>query len=141
MITFTTVDVILPDRIDLKKLRSWLSKVIIDEGKKLGEINYVFCTDEYLHKINLDFLQHDTFTDIITFPTSENKEIISSELFISLDRIKENSNTLNINFDLEYLRVVVHGILHIIGYNDKTKEQILLMRKKENYYINQYETC
>lgn len=141
MIVFTTVDVVLSDKIDLEKLQTWLSKVIIDEGKIPGEINYIFCTDNYLHKINLDFLQHDTFTDIITFPTSEDNEIISSDLFISLDRIKDNSKALEIDFHSEFLRVVVHGLLHLIGYNDKTKEQILLMRKMENNYINQYETC
>jgi len=141
MIVFATVDVALPDKIDLKKLQIWLSKVIINEGKIPGEINYVFCTDNYLHKINLDFLQHDTFTDIITFPTSEDNEIISSDLFISLDRIKDNSKALDIELESEFLRVVVHGILHLIGYNDKTKEQVLLMRKMENDYINKYETC
>ncbi len=141
MIVFTTVDVVLSDKIALEKLQTWLSKVIIDEGKIPGEINYIFCTDNYLHKINLDFLQHDTFTDIITFPTSEDNEIISSDLFISLDRIKDNSKALEIDFHSEFLRVVVHGLLHLIGYNDKTKEQILLMRKMENNYINQYETC
>jgi len=141
MIVFATVDVALPDKIDLKKLQIWLSKVIINEGKIPGEINYVFCTDNYLHKINLDFLQHDTFTDIITFPTSEDNEIISSDLFISLDRIKDNSKAFDIELESEFLRVVVHGILHLIGYNDKTKEQVLLMRKMENDYINKYETC
>ena len=138
MIFFTSTDNVLPKNIDFGKVESWIRGVIIDEGKTLGEINYMFCNDDYLHKINLDFLQHDTFTDIITFPTTEDKEIISSEIFISLDRVKDNSITLGADFKSEFLRVVVHGILHLVGYDDKTKQQADLMREKENIYINKF---
>ncbi len=138
MIFFTSTDNVLPKNIDFGKVESWIRGVIIDEGKTLGEINYMFCNDDYLHKINLDFLQHDTFTDIITFPTTEDKEIISSEIFISLDRVKDNSITLGADFKSEFLRVVVHGILHLVGYDDKTKQQAKLMREKENIYINKF---
>jgi len=138
MIIFTSIDIILPQNIDFGKLESWIEGVIIEEGKTLGEINYVFCNDDYLHKINLDFLQHDTFTDIITFPTTDDKEIISSEIFISLDRVKDNSIVLSTDFKSEFLRVVVHGILHLVGYDDKTKQQAKLMREKENIYINKF---
>ncbi len=138
MIFFTSTDNVLPKNIDFGKVESWIRGVIIDEGKTLGEINYMFCNDDYLHQINLDFLQHDTFTDIITFPTTEDKEIISSEIFISLDRVKDNSITLGADFKSEFLRVVVHGILHLVGYDDKTKQQAKLMREKENIYINKF---
>lgn len=138
MINFSAIDVGLPHKKYLDKIRIWLSNVIIEEGKILGELNYVFCTDEHLHKINLEFLDHDTYTDIITFPATEDNEIISSEIYISLDRIKDNSHILNTNHNSELLRVIVHGVLHLIGYDDKSDEESKLMRIKENLYINKF---
>ncbi len=139
MITFTTIDIDLPIKVDFNKIRNWLVGLINEEGKTLGEINYVFCNDSYLHKINLEFLQHDTLTDIITFPTTNDSEIISSDLFISVDRIMENSELLKLDLNSEFLRVIVHGILHLLGYDDKTEKQILLMREKENTYISKFK--
>ncbi len=139
MITFTTIDIDLPSKVDFNKIRNWLVGLINEEGKTLGEINYVFCNDSYLHKINLEFLQHDTLTDIITFPTTNDSEIISSDLFISVDRIMENSELLKLDLNSEFLRVIVHGILHLLEYDDKTEKQILLMREKENTYISKFK--
>ncbi len=139
MITFTTIDIDLPIKVDFNKIRNWLVGLINEEGKTLGEINYVFCNDSYLHKINLEFLQHDTLTDIITFPTTNDSEIISSDLFISVDRIMENSELLKLDLNSEFLRVIVHGILHLLEYDDKTEKQILLMREKENTYISKFK--
>ncbi len=139
MITFTTIDIDLPIKVDFNKIRNWLVGLINEEGKTLGEINYVFCNDSYLHKINLEFLQHDTLTDIITFPTTNDSEIISSDLFISVDRIMENSELLKLDLNSEFLRVIVHGILHLLAYDDKTEKQILLMREKENTYISKFK--
>ena len=114
-------------------LRDWIFDVIQKEGGQLGFIQYVFCSDEYLHQINLDFLQHDTYTDIITFPYSE--EQIESDIFISIDRIKENAQVFGVTFEEELHRVMVHGVLHLLGFGDKTVEEKDLMRAKENEYI------
>lgn len=113
----------------------WLEKVIINEGKKLGEINYIFCDDEYLLKVNQDFLKHDYYTDVITFDYVKGK-IISADIFVSLPRILENASTLSKDFNSELLRVLVHGILHLCGYKDKNEEEINKMRQKEDFYLS-----
>lgn len=138
MINFNPIDIDIPKSINLENVRSWLKFVIEEENKLVGEINYQFCSDEYLLKINIDFLQHDTLTDIITFPTTTEDRIISGEIFISLDRVIENSRLLEVELRNEIYRVIVHGVLHLIGYEDKSKEQSLLMRDKENYYLSQF---
>lgn len=138
MINFNPIDIDIPKSINLENVRSWLKFVIEEENKLVGEINYQFCSDEYLLKINIDFLQHDTLTDIITFPTTTEDRIISGEIFISLDRVIENSRLLEVELRSEIYRVIVHGVLHLIGYEDKSKEQSLLMRDKENYYLSQF---
>lgn len=115
-------------------LKEWLEDIIISEGKKLGNINYIFCDDEYLLKINQDFLQHDYYTDIITFDKVRGRSI-SGEIFISLQRVKENAETLQKTYEEEKRRVIAHGILHLCGYKDKTLEEEKLMREKENFYI------
>ena len=118
--------------------RSWLKVVIKTEGKrKLGEIQYILCDDKYLLLINKKFLKHDTFTDIITFSSSANsKSIISGEIYISIERIEENMKLYRSNFKTEFSRVLVHGLLHLLGYNDSTSDEKTIMRKKEDYYLN-----
>lgn len=112
-------------------IRCWISAVLKSENKKEGEINYVFCDDEYLLKINQDHLQHDYYTDIISFDYSMGNEI-NGDMFISVERVQENAIDFNVSFDDELKRVLVHGILHYCGYKDKTKEDELLMRCKED---------
>jgi len=115
----------------------WLEEIILSEGKKTGEINYIFCDDEYLLKINQDYLQHDYYTDIITFDSVKGKTI-SGEIFVSLQRISDNASTLSKNYEEELRRVLAHGILHLCGYKDKTEDEEKKMRKKEDFYIAKY---
>lgn len=122
------------EKID-ENLKIWIKKIIISEEKKLGKINYIFCDDEYLLKINQDFLQHDYYTDIITFDNVRGK-IISGEIFVSLQRIKDNASLISKNYNEEKKRVIAHGILHLCGYKDKTEEQQKLMRAKEDFYLS-----
>jgi rRNA maturation RNase YbeY len=112
------------------KHSQWIEKVIESEGKKLEELCYIFCDDEYLYKLNQDYLQHDTYTDIISFDYSVGK-ILQGDIYISTQRVKENSETFNVSFKEELRRVIIHGVLHLCGYKDKTEEQSLLMRQKE----------
>ncbi|MCW3167808.1 rRNA maturation RNase YbeY [Chryseobacterium sp. 09-1422] len=115
----------------------WLEEIILSEEKKLGDINYIFCDDEYLLKINQDYLQHDYYTDIITFDSVKGKTI-SGEIFVSLQRISDNAFTLSKNYEEELRRVLAHGILHLCGYKDKSEEQEKEMRNKEDFYIARY---
>ena len=117
------------------KLKALVHEVFSQEKKKYKNIQFVFCSDEYLLKVNQDFLQHDYYTDIITFPLSEKKEPIEAEIYISLDRVKQNAVGLGVSFKNELMRVLVHGALHLCGYKDKSRSDIAIMRKKENYYI------
>lgn len=117
------------------KTTDWLKNIIITEQKKVGKITYVFCTDEALLKVNKDFLQHDYYTDIITFDYVKGKTI-SADIFVSLPRISENAETLNNSFNIELHRVLAHGILHLCGYKDKTEEEIQEMRQKEDFYLS-----
>ena len=113
---------------------SWLSNVISSENKKEGEINYIFCDDEYLHKINVEYLNHDTLTDVISFDYTMGNEI-SGDCFISVERVKDNASDFNVAFDEEIKRVLVHGILHYCGYKDKTDVDEEVMRSKEDEKI------
>lgn len=113
----------------------WINAIISSEKKQLGEINYIFCDDEYLHKINVQYLNHDTLTDIISFDYSENN-LISGDIFISVERVKENALEYNVSFIEELKRVIAHGVLHYCGYKDKSDSDAELMRKKENEKIN-----
>jgi len=115
-----------------RKRKTWIIEVAYTEGYLVKEINYVFCSDKYLLEINRTFLQHDYFTDIITFNNSEKKKELEGELYISIIRVKENAQALQIPFEEELSRVMIHGILHLMGYKDKTKKQKELMRAKEN---------
>ena len=117
------------------KVESWLEKIIVSEGKKVGDINYIFCDDEHLLTVNQDFLKHDYYTDIITFDYVKGKTI-SADIFVSLPRILENKSTYTKDFNDELCRVLAHGILHLCGYQDKSIDEISQMRKKEDYYLN-----
>jgi len=108
----------------------WIEQVIASEKMKLEEINYIFCDDEYLLKLNVKFLDHDTYTDIISFNNSVGR-ILEGDIFISTERVIENAVTFNVDFKEELRRVLSHGILHLCGYNDKTEEESLIMRDKE----------
>ena len=118
------------------KTKRWLKNTILAEGYELSEINYIFCSDNYLHKINLEYLDHDTLTDIITFDNSEGEKLIEGDIFVSIDRIHDNAKDFNSTFEQEFRRVVVHGVLHLCGYFDKSVEDEKLMRMKEEYYLN-----
>lgn len=109
---------------------AWLSSVIVSENKKEGEINYIFCDDEYLHKINMEYLNHDTLTDIISFDYSIGNEL-HGDIFVSVERVIDNALDFKVPFDEELKRVLVHGVLHYCGYKDKTEDDELLMRNKE----------
>ncbi|MFY7846056.1 rRNA maturation RNase YbeY [Chryseobacterium gambrini] len=126
----------LPESVNTE-YKKWLEDLILSEEKKLGEINYIFCDDEYLLKVNQDYLQHDYYTDIITFDYVKGKTI-SGEIFVSLQRISDNASTLSRNYEEELRRVLAHGILHLCGYKDKTEEEELEMRGKEDHYLAKY---
>lgn len=119
-------------------IKSWIERVILDHKAKPVEINYIFCSDEYLLKVNKEYLNHDYYTDIITFDNSELEGEIESDIFISLDRVKENAENLKEPFLKELHRVIIHGILHLLGYKDKTKKDQEVMRKKEDEYLLLY---
>jgi probable rRNA maturation factor len=112
-------------------IATWLSAVILSENKNEGEINYIFCDDEYLHKINLEYLNHDTLTDIISFDYTMGNEI-SGDIFVSIERVLDNAKDYKTLFEDELKRVLVHGILHYCGYKDKSEDDEELMRSKED---------
>ncbi|MBC5834826.1 rRNA maturation RNase YbeY [Flavobacterium sp. F372] len=113
---------------------SWIETIVESENKILGEISYIFCDDEYLHSINMQYLNHDTLTDIISFDYTEG-DIISGDIFVSIERVEDNAKDFNVPFDEELKRVLAHGVLHYCGYKDKSDEDALLMRTKEEEKI------
>jgi rRNA maturation RNase YbeY len=115
----------------------WLSEVILSENKKEGEINYIFCDDDYLLEINQQYLDHDTLTDIISFDYSVGNEL-NGDIFVSVERVKENASDFNVTFQEEIQRVLVHGILHYCGYKDKTESDEFVMRSKEEEKIKMF---
>ena len=117
-----------------EKTSNWLQKVANKEGFIVAAINYIFCDDEYLHKINMEYLNHDNYTAIITFDNSEDEDeqVLEGDIFISVERVKENSATLKTTFEQEIHRVMVHGLLHLTGYDDHSAEDKQLMREKED---------
>ncbi|MBL7867697.1 MAG: rRNA maturation RNase YbeY [Flavobacterium lindanitolerans] len=121
----------LPNENEIEK---WISEVIVSESKKEGDINYIFCDDEYLHDINVKYLDHDTLTDIISFDYSIGNEL-HGDIFVSVERVADNAKDFNVSFDEELKRVLAHGILHFAGYKDKSEEDELLMRSKEDEKI------
>jgi len=122
---------------EINQNKKWLNQVISNEAKKEGDITYIFCDDDYLLEKNIRFLNHNTLTDVITFDYCEEKSV-SGDIFISIERVKENSEIFKVDFLTELNRVMVHGLLHLLGYKDKTEKESNLMRKKENYYLSKY---
>lgn len=117
------------------ELRSWIQFVLDEEDRELGEISYIFCDDEYLCDINVKYLNHNTLTDIISFDYSLGK-VVSGDVYISTERVKENAGDREVDFEDELHRVMIHGILHYIGYRDKTELETREMRSKEDYYLS-----
>ena len=117
-------------------IRGLIKNVLSAENKLLENLNYIFCSDSYLHKINLKYLNHDELTDIITFDNAETDGIIEGDIFISIDRIRENSLDFNKSFENELYRVIIHGVLHLAGYSDKNKIEKIEMRKLEDKYLS-----
>ena len=113
----------------------WIQNTLKEEGFEEGDLNYIFCDDVYLHKLNVSFLKHDTFTDIISFDYTMGR-LVSGDIFISLERVEENAKDLKIDFIEELNRVMIHGILHYCGYKDKKNKDLKEMRAKEDYYIS-----
>lgn len=130
MVHFYSEEVELPE-FDKGKIKEWISKVIASYDKMPGEISYIFCNDEHILEVNRQFLNHDFYTDIITFDYSSS-DIVSGDIYISLDTIKSNSELLNTGFPNELLRVIIHGILHLCGFGDKTPEEEKFMHEKED---------
>lgn len=117
-------------------LRDWIKSTIITEGYKLKELNYIFCSDKYLIELNQQYLNHDTYTDIITFDNSETEGLVIGDIFISVERIRENASLFSVPEADELHRVIIHGVLHLMGYQDKTKKDKSLMTNKENLYLS-----
>ena len=113
---------------------SWIETIVLSENKTLGEISYIFCDDVYLHNINMQYLNHDTLTDIISFDYTEG-DIISGDIFVSIERVKDNAIDFKVSFEEELKRVLAHGVLHYCGYKDKSDTDAALMRTKENEKI------
>lgn len=120
---------------DIRAIRNWIIASIKSEKRVSGEINIILCSDEYLHKMNVEHLNHDTYTDIITFDYTEGKTI-NGDLFISLDRVKDNAMNLRTGVKNELHRVMIHGVLHLCGYKDKSLKDSALMREKEDFYLS-----
>ena len=120
-----------------KEFVIWLENVAKDESKNISFLTYIFCSDEFLLDINIQHLGHDQYTDIITFPYKEGDDI-ESDLYISIERVKENAYDYEVTFDEELKRVMVHGLLHLLGYSDKSEEDVRIMREKEDYYIARF---
>ena len=117
------------------EVSQWLLDLISNEGAELHDLNYIFCSDEVLHQMNVEHLDHDTLTDVITFDLSDN-QLVEGEIYLSVDRVKDNASTMDLVFVNELHRVMAHGLLHLLGYGDKTPEEKQQMRAKEDYYLN-----
>ena len=130
MIRFSTLDVEMPP-IEPQRVKAWIGDVVEKYSKTVGELYYYFCSDEKLLEINRERLGHDFYTDIVTFPLTDCETVLSSEFCISIDRIKENAETFGRSFESELHRVIIHGVLHLIGFDDHTEEDEKEMREKE----------
>jgi rRNA maturation RNase YbeY len=137
MISLSTIDVVKPKFLKSRPLKFALKSLITSENFKSGDIAIVLSSDEYLLKVNQDFLKHDYYTDIITFDYGDGN-VINGDLLISLERVLENSVVENTSYEEELYRVIFHGVLHLCGYKDKSIEEIEVMRHKESYYLNLY---
>ena len=117
-------------------LKAWLIQVATNENARVGHLAYICCSDRYLLEMNKSFLNHNYYTDVITFPDSLDKTILSGEIYVSIDRVKKNASDLKIDFQQELARVFLHGLLHLVGYNDKSITEQREMRAKEDYYLH-----
>jgi len=133
-INYCSEDVSSP-KIQKRKISGWIKETITSEEKTPGDISFIFCSDEYLLKVNKQYLDHDYFTDIITFDYVEDN-VISGDIFISCDRVKENAIEFKTGFENELSRIIIHGVLHLLGFKDKNKKDKLLMTQKEDFYLN-----
>jgi len=134
-ISFFTEDIVFT-LAQKQKIREWINKTVIEEGfKRVSELNFIFCSDDYLLDINKQYLQHDTYTDIVTFDSSENEDVIAGDIFISVDRVRDNAQKFKVSEKDELHRVIIHGVLHLCGYRDKKKEDKEMMTAKENGYL------
>ena len=121
-----------------RKTTAWLKAAIVKEKHALKELNFIFCTDEELYELNVEYLNHKTLTDIITFDNSEEEGTIEGDIYISVDRVKENASTYGKDFEDELKRVLIHGVLHLLGYKDKTSASKKEMRDKEDLYLSKF---
>jgi len=135
MISYNNIDItfLFKNKLRIKK---WVIDTIKEEGKNISYISYNFCSDKFILELNISSLDHHFYTDIITFELNEKNESIEGDIYISIDRVKENANHLNELFVNELHRVIIHGTLHLCGYKDKSKRDAKIMREKENYYLN-----
>ena len=115
-----------------EQVSDWIASIIEQHEFELACLTYIFCSDDYLHQINVEYLDHDTLTDIITFDNADEEGVIEGDIFVSIDRVHDNAKTLGIPFEDELHRVLIHGVLHLLGFKDKTDEQEALMRKQED---------
>ncbi|QRR02844.1 rRNA maturation RNase YbeY [Dyadobacter sandarakinus] len=137
MVNFFTEDVDF-DLVKPLKTKKWLKSISESEGYAVGELNYVFCSDEYLLEINKQYLDHDYFTDIITFDNSEEEHVLEGDIYISIDRVRENAATFKADFDLEMRRVLAHGLLHLMGWEDADDDLKKQMRAKEDEVLSRF---
>jgi len=121
-----------------RKVKEWIKQIASNKGFTIVSLNYIFCSDEYLLDININYLNHDTYTDVVTFDQSEKETEIEGDIYISIDRVKENANTQQTIYKEELLRVLTHGLLHLCGFKDKTKVDKLEMRNEENLSLSLY---
>lgn len=134
-IDFQTIEQYSFELADSHLYAQWLQEVTQQENSQLAELTYIFCTDSYLHQMNVEYLQHDTFTDVITFDYTESQQAISGDVFISVERVQENAAHYQSTPGEELRRVMVHGLLHLLGYKDKSEEEKKQMRTKEDQYL------
>ncbi|NDE04728.1 MAG: rRNA maturation RNase YbeY, partial [Flavobacteriia bacterium] len=137
MTTIVNLGVQIPGFVSKKELKRFVKELVAHEGKQLKELSLVFTDDEYLLEVNKQYLNHDYFTDVITFDYSDFPNV-SGDVMISLDRVKDNAQSMNLDFETELYRVVFHGTLHLCGYKDKKKEDAATMRSKEDFYIQMF---
>jgi probable rRNA maturation factor len=123
---------------NIRQTKAWLKATAQAEGFKLNQLNYIFCSDEYLLGVNRQYLNHDFYTDIITFDNGEMEDEIEGDIFVSIERVRENAAEFKKKFEEELKRVLVHGVLHLSGYGDKTEEEEKTMREKEDFYLHLY---
>ena len=119
-----------------RSTKTWLKSIATTEGFELNQLNYLFCSDEHILSINRQYLEHDFYTDIITFDNSEDEKVIEGDIFISIERVQENAKNLNQIFEVEFRRVLAHGVLHLCGYDDTDDSQEEMMRTKEDFYLS-----